>query len=234
MITLGGMSTTLRVDFVSDVACPWCVVGLYALEQALVSLSDEVEVRIQLQPFELNPSMGVDGEDLLEHLMHKYGRSADELAQAREIINRRGLEAGFVFRPEGRGRVWNTFALHRLIQWADAEQTHDRAMALNKAFMTAYHGRAENMAARDVILACCERAGVDMARAKEVLDSDLYAEAVRERQDHFSRLGIRSVPACVVNDQYLISGGQPAEVFVQALRQIAQSTAAEGNAAPQA
>jgi predicted DsbA family dithiol-disulfide isomerase len=226
------MSQSIKIDVVSDVACPWCVVGLYSLEQALVTLRDEVDARIDLQPFELNPSMGPEGEDLFEHLMRKYGSTAAELAQTREMINRRGREAGFLFRPEGRGRVWNTFALHRLIQWAGTEGPSGQAIALTKAFMEAYHGRADNMTSRAVILACCQQAGVDMARAAEVLDQNLYAHEVRERQAYFTQLGIRSVPAFIVNDKHLISGGQPAEVFVKALRQIAQAVAIDSGLMP--
>ena len=181
------MSQSIKIDVVSDVACPWCVVGLYSLEQALVTLRDEVDARIDLQPFELNPSMRPEGEDLFEHLMRKYGSTAAELAQTREIINRRGREAGFLFRPEGRGRVWNTFALHRLIQWASTEGPSGQAIALTKSFMEAYHGRADNMTSRTVILACCQQVGVDMARAAEVLDHNLYSQEVRERQAYFTQ-----------------------------------------------
>jgi predicted DsbA family dithiol-disulfide isomerase len=226
------MSQSIKIDVVSDVACPWCVVGLYSLEQALVTLRDEVDARIHLQPFELNPSMGPEGEDLFGHLMRKYDSTAAELAQAREVINRRGREAGFVFRPEGRGRVWNTFALHRLLQWADTEGAPGDALALCKAFMRAYHGRADNMTDRSVVLACCQQAGVDMARATAVLDGDDYAHEVRERQAYFTQLGIRSVPAFIVNDKHLISGGQPAEVFVKALRQIAQAVRIDSGLMP--
>lgn len=226
------MSQAIHIDLVSDVTCPWCVVGLYSLEQAMVTLRGEVDVCIQLQPFELNPSMGPEGEDLFEHLMHKYGSTAAELAQAREVINRRGREAGFVFRPEGRGRVWNTFALHRLIQWAATEEAPGQAMALNKAFMEAYHGRAENMGDRGILLDCCRAVGLDGARAAEVLDGDLYAHEVRERQAYFTQLGIRSVPTFIVNDKHVIAGGQPTEVFVKALRQIAQAVAIDSGLMP--
>jgi predicted DsbA family dithiol-disulfide isomerase len=229
---LNRMSQAIHIDVVSDVACPWCVVGLYSLEQAMVTLRGEVDVRIQLQPFELNPSMGPEGEDLFEHLMHKYGSTAAQLAQAREVINRRGQEAGFLFRPEGRGRVWNTFALHRLIHWADTEGEPGAALALNKMFMQAYHGQAENMTDRGLLLTCCRQAGLDGDRAAEVLDQNLYAHEVRERQAYFTQLGIRSVPAFIVNDKHLIAGGQPAEVFVKALRQIAQTVAIDSGLMP--
>jgi predicted DsbA family dithiol-disulfide isomerase len=226
------MSQALKIDFVSDVACPWCVIGLYSLEQALQTLQDEVLVRLHIQPFELNPRMGPEGEDLFEHLMQKYGVTAAELAQSREMINRRGRECGFEFRPEGRGRVWNTFHLHRLLQWVSTESDSIQAVALNKQFMQAYHGRADNITDRKVVLACCDEAGLDMDRAIEVLDQGLYAQEVRERQAYFTQAGIRSVPAFIVNDKHLISGGQPAEVFVKALRQIAQVVAVDSGLMP--
>ena len=220
----------MKIDFVSDIACPWCAVGLNALEIALQRIGNDLPVAVHFQPFELNPQMGSEGQDAVEHLSAKYGIGPEQIARNQATIRERGAAVGFTFGT--RGRVWNTFALHRLIQWAGTEGPSGQAIALTKAFMEAYHGRADNMTSRAVILACCQQAGLDMARAAEVLDQNLYAQEVRERQAYFPQLGIRSVPAFIVNDKHLISGGQPAEVFVKALRQIAQAVAIDSGLMP--
>jgi predicted DsbA family dithiol-disulfide isomerase len=215
------MSTHLKIDFVSDVSCPWCAVGLAALEQALDAVKGDISVDMHFQPFELNPQMGPEGQDVTEHLTQKYGSTAEQQDQIRATIRHRGAEAGFVFRAEGRGRIWNTFDAHRLLAWAEAEGQPGQQHALKKALLEAYHGRAESPADHAVLLACAVAVGLDPARAQMVLASDEFANEVREREQFFTGHGIHSVPAVIINDRHLISGGQPAAVFEQALRQIA-------------
>jgi predicted DsbA family dithiol-disulfide isomerase len=214
----------LHIDFVSDVACPWCAVGLAALEQALQNLQGEVAVDLHFQPFELNPQMGPEGQDVTEHLTHKYGSTAEQQAQSRAGIAQRGAEVGFQFRKEGRGRIWNTFDAHRLLTWAGeqgAQQQRDLKMALLKA----YHGEGRSPADHEVLAEVAASAGLDRKQAQEILASDRYADEVRERERHFQSLGIHAVPSVIVNDRHLIQGGQPPEVFEQALRQLAQESA---------
>jgi len=222
--TMTAMST-LHIDFVSDVACPWCAVGLGALEQALDRLSPEITASLHLQPFELNPAMGPGGQDLSEHLTQKYGSNAEQQAEIRRTITERGAEVGFAFNPNGRGRVYNTFNCHRLMHWAetldDSDQTHGYALALKKAFLGAYQGRAENMDDSAVLLACVREVGLDEEAAAVVLSGKDFSDEVRERQGFFAQAGIRSVPAIIINRRHLISGGQPVEVFERALRDIA-------------
>ncbi len=213
---------TLQIDFVSDVACPWCAVGLAGLEVALEQLLGEVDAHIAFQPFELNPTMGPEGQDITEHLTQKYGSSPEEQAQIRERIRARGAEVGFVFKPEGRGRIWNTFDAHRLLHWA-GEQGPDKQYALKKELLTAYHGRAENISDPAVLLRACTVAGLDAQRARAILEGEDYALAVRQTELQWQQAGIHSVPAVIVNRQYLISGGQPPAVYVDALRRIASA-----------
>jgi predicted DsbA family dithiol-disulfide isomerase len=221
--------TALRIDFVSDVACPWCAVGLGALEQALANLAPNITATIHLQPFELNPNMGPGGQDLGEHLTQKYGTNAEQQAEIRATITARGAEVGFTFNPNGRGRVYNTLSCHRLLHWAesldDDEQSHGYALALKKSLLRAYQGRAANMDDPAVLLACVAEAGLDADDAAAILNSATFTEAVRQRQAFFTQAGIQSVPAVIINQRHLISGGQPAQVFEQALRQIAQESA---------
>jgi predicted DsbA family dithiol-disulfide isomerase len=214
-------TTPLKIDFVSDVSCPWCAVGLGALEEALQKLQGDVSAELHFQPFELNPQMGPEGQDIGEHLAEKYGSTAEQQAQIRNTIRARGAEVGFAFNPEGRGRIWNTFDAHRLLHWADEEGAPGQQHALKKALMAACHTRSEAMGHHDVLLGCVREAGLDEARAKAILASDEFANDVREREAFYTSHGIRSVPAVIINDKHLISGGQPAAVFEQALRQIA-------------
>ena len=221
--------TTLQIDFVSDIACPWCAVGLHALETALQRLAPEVQARLQFQPFELNPQMGAEGEDAAEYLKAKYGLSDGQLAQNRAAIRERGAAVGFNFGE--RVRVWNTFDAHRLLHWAaEAGQPVDAQRALKHALLQAYHGEGRNPADSDVLLDLAARAGLDVAAAQAVLQSGRYADEVRNAEQDWLRAGIRSVPAVVVNRQHLISGGQPPEVFEQTLRQIAAGAAASAAA----
>ena len=212
--------TPLKIDFVSDIACPWCAVGLGGLEQALERLQGEVQAELHFQPFELNPHMPPGGQDLGEHLTEKYGSTAAQQAQIRQTITERGAEVGFVFNPNGRGRVYNTFDAHRLLHWAEG-QGDGAQHALKKALLQAYQGRAECVEDPQVLLASVATAGLDVAAASEVLQSDAHSAEVRTRQQFYTQAGIRSVPAVIINDKHLISGGQPVEVFEQALRRIA-------------
>jgi len=219
------MTTVMKIDFVSDIACPWCAVGLGALEQALEELQNEVKADIHFQPFELNPHMPEGGEDLVEHLGKKYGSTAEQQSQMYQNIKARGAEVGFAFHPTGRGRIFNTFDAHRLLHWAELEGAPGDQHQLKKAFLEAYQGRGEVIESHEVLLAIIKMQGMDTDAAKAVLDSDTYAEEVRAKENFYTSAGIHSVPAVIINDKHLISGGQPAAVFANALRQIAAEAA---------
>jgi predicted DsbA family dithiol-disulfide isomerase len=214
------MPQPLHIDFVSDVACPWCAVGLASFERALQQLEGEVAVDLHFQPFELNPQMGPEGQDVSEHLTQKYGSTPEQQAQSRAAIAQRGAEVGFTFRKEGRGRVWNTFDAHRLLLWA-GEQGAWQQRELKMALLKSYHGEGQSPADRAVLADAAASVGLDRKAAEEVLASDRYANEVREREQHFQSLGIHAVPSVIVNNRHLIQGGQPPEVFAQALRKLA-------------
>jgi len=219
------MTPTLKIDFVSDISCPWCAIGLAALEQALANLQGELAAHIHVQPFELNPQMPAGGQDISEHLTQKYGSTPEQQAQIRDTIRQRGAEVGFVFSPGGRGRTYNTFAAHRLLHWAGLTSP-DQQLALKKALLVACHRDSQAMEAPEVLLAAVAQAGLDVAHASQVLASDDYADEVRAAESFYTRQGIHSVPAVIINERHLISGGQPVAVFEQALRQIAATTVA--------
>ena len=216
---------TLKIDFVSDVSCPWCAIGLSALQEALARLQGEgIQADIRFQPFELNPRMAPGGQDITEHLRQKYGSTPEQQAQIRETIRQRGAEVGFEFSPDGRGRIYNTFNAHRLLHWA-GEAHPQQQLALKTALLQACHRDRQPMDDTEVLLAAVRQSGLDEQRARAILDSDEFADEVRAQETLYTSSGIHSVPAVVVNDRHLISGGQPVAVFEQALREIAAQQA---------
>ncbi|MES3011644.1 MAG: DsbA family oxidoreductase [Pseudomonadota bacterium] len=214
-------ATPLRIDFVSDVSCPWCAVGLGALEQALANVGNALDVELHFQPFELNPHMPPGGQDITEHLTQKYGSTPEQQLAIREAIRQRGAEVGFTFRPQGRDRIYNTFNAHRLLHWADVEGQPGQQPALKKALLKAYFTDGQSPESHDVLLQAVADAGLDVARGREVLASSEFTAEVRAEQQLFLNAGIHSVPAVIFNRQHLISGGQPVDVFEDALRQLA-------------
>jgi predicted DsbA family dithiol-disulfide isomerase len=208
----------VRIDFVSDVVCPWCVIGLRSLETALSRLQGQVQADVHFQPFELNPQMPAEGENIVEHLRKKYGSTADQIKRNGENIRARGAALGFEFDMDKRDRTYNTFDAHRLLHWADEE---GKGQALKHALFDAYFTRGKNVSDREVLIRAAEIAGLPADRAREVLASDAYAADVRKQEQFYINKGIQGVPAVIVNERHLISGGQPPEVFEQALRQIA-------------
>jgi len=216
--------TALKIDFVSDVSCPWCAIGLASLERALDRLDGDVQPQLHFQPFELNPNMAPGGQDITEHLTQKYRTTREQQAKARDAIRERGAAVGFEFRMEGRDRIYNTFDAHRLLHWAGLESA-DRQHALKKKLFEAYFTEGRSPADVDVLVAAAQAAGLDAQCARQVLEGDEFADEVRQREEFYLSHGIHAVPAVIVNDRHLIQGGQPPEVFEQALRQILAETA---------
>ncbi len=223
------MTTHLKIDFVSDVSCPWCVIGLKALDEALASVGSEISAEMRFQPFELNPTMGPGGQDITEHITEKYGITPAQADANRENIRQRGAQLGFTFSManaagadagKSRSRIYNTFDAHRLLHWAELVDL-GKQRALKEALFTAYFTDGQSPASHEVLVQLASQVRLDAARAREILASNEYADDVRQREQHYTSQGIHSVPAIIINDRHLISGGQPAEVFEQALRQIA-------------
>ncbi len=213
------MSVRMKIDFVSDVSCPWCVIGLQSLEAALGKLAGEISPELHFQPFELNPNMALEGQDLVEHIEEKYGSTPEQIERSQETIRARGAELGFRFDLEKRTRIYNTFDAHRLLHWAEIE---GRQPQLKHALFAAYFTDGLDPSDHEVLVEVVAGAGLDAARAKQILASDEFGDDVREREQLYLNHGIHAVPSIIVNDRHLIQGGQPVEVFEQALRQLAQ------------
>lgn len=207
----------LRIDFVSDIACPWCAIGLSSLQVALSRLGDAVDAEIVVHPFELNPQMGPEGEDIVGYISKKYGRTPAQIAETQAMIRARGAEVGFTFGP--REWVYNTFDAHRLLQWA-GQQEPGKQLALKAALLRAYHGEGKDPSGHAVLVEAAQSAGLDAAAARAVLDSDNFAEEVRAEEQQSQAMGITSVPSIIFDNRYLVTGGQAPEAFEQAIRQI--------------
>jgi predicted DsbA family dithiol-disulfide isomerase len=216
------MPKRIRIDFVSDVACPWCVIGLLGLEQALARLNGVVEAEIHFQPFELNPNMPPEGENAGEHMARKYGAPPAQRLANREAMRARAAALGFTMAKGDDSRIYNTFDAYRLLHWAGLE---GREAALKHALLETYFTLDQNPTDPQVLIAAAERAGLDGEAAREVIASGRYGPEVREAEKRWLSAGINSVPAIVIDKRYLISGGQPPEMFEQALRRIAQQAA---------
>ena len=210
----------MKIDFVSDVSCPWCAIGLNALEQALARVAPDITAQLHFQPFELNPQMAAEGQEIVEHLGQKYGIDAQQIATNTEAIRQRGASVGFTFGIGKRSRIYNTFNAHRLLHWAGM-QGEAAQRSLKHALLKAYFTDGQNPSDNAVLLAATSAAGLDVDAARQVLDRNEFAAEVRQAEAFYQQQGIHSVPAVIINDRHLISGGQPVEVFEQALRQIA-------------
>jgi predicted DsbA family dithiol-disulfide isomerase len=213
------MPTAMKIDFVSDVMCPWCVIGLKALEQALDKTRDVVNAELHFQPFELNPQMPAEGQDVVEHIAQKYGSTPEQMESNREAMRARGAELGFTFDMKKRGRIYNTFDAHRLLHWAESA---GHQQALKQALFDAYFTEGRNPSDHAVLIDVVGKVGLDRERAQAILSSDEFAKETREREQFYIQSGIQAVPSVIINDRHLIQGGQPVETFERILRQLAE------------
>lgn len=212
------MTKPMKIDFVSDVSCPWCVIGLLGLEEALARTGDLIDADITFQPFELNPQMGTEGQNIGEHIAEKYGSTPKQSAANRTMIRDRAADLGFVMRMSETSRIYNTFDAHRLLHWAHIE---GRQPALKRALFDVYFTDQQNPSDHIVLVATAAKVGLDPTRAAAILASEEFAQDVRTAERLWQSHGISAVPAIIINDRYLISGGQPPEAFEHALRKIA-------------
>jgi len=205
-----------KIDFVSDVSCPWCAIGLQSLLAALSNLGI-APTNLHFQPFELNPDMEPAGEDIVGHIGRKYGASTQQFAQSQEMIRARGAELGFRFDMQRRIRIYNTFDAHRLLHWAGLE---GKQLELKQALFNAYFGDGANVSDHAVLEKTAAQVGLDPVTAREILASDRYAAEVHAREQFYRTQQIDAVPAIIINDRNLIQGGQPVAVFEKVLRQL--------------
>jgi predicted DsbA family dithiol-disulfide isomerase len=214
------MTKQMKIDFVSDISCPWCIIGLRGLEEALDRTSDLIDAELRFHPYELNPMMAKQGESVAEHIMRKYGRTLEQSEDTRAMIQERAAEVGFAMNSSADSRIYNTFDAHRLIHWAGIEGSGKQRALKNRLFAI-YFTEQRDPSDHDVLIEAAVSVGLDARAAADLLNSDIYAEEVRQAEHFWQSQGVHSVPAIVINDRYLISGGQPPDAFEKALRSIA-------------
>ena len=218
------MKPTIKIDYISDVACPWCAVGLGNLNQAMALLDEKANFEVHFRPFELNPNMPNGGQDAIEHLTEKYHLTADQVKANQANIRAKALEAGFQFHPEGRKRVYNTFDCHRLLYWAAKEYDLQKQAVLKKELLNTYFCLAVNLDDQDNLIDAVIQAGLDKERAQEILKGKEFSSEVREEESTYTSAGISSVPSIILDNQYLLQGAQPTESFMKAFEQRIQKS----------
>jgi predicted DsbA family dithiol-disulfide isomerase len=212
------MPKQLKIDFISDIACPFCAIGLKGLDEALASLADEIDAELIFHPFEINPDLPPEGQNVGENLREKYGDAAEQVPSDQPSLSDRAREVGVDVALANEDRFYNTFDAHRLLHWAKLE---GKQRDLKEALFTAYLSEKRDVSNHVVLVDIAQSAGLEREGAVDVLQSGKFSRYVRMSEELSMSRGINAVPAIIVNDQYLISGGQPAKVFAHVLREIA-------------
>ena len=211
------MSDSLQIDIVSDVSCPWCIIGYQSLLAALAKLAPDISASISWKPFELNPAMPPAGQNLGEHLHEKYGSTPAEVKETRKMITLRGAALGFKFDFRDDGRIYNTFDAHRLLYWA---RKYEKQTALKLALFNLYFTEGGNPSDKEQLLGAVIKAGLPAEEARHVLDTEQLKVEVREEIAKYQAMDIHSVPTFIINEKYKISGGLPVDSFVKMLEKI--------------
>lgn len=219
------MSQTLTIDFISDIACPWCVIGLYSLEKALTAIPDAVPL-FKLHPYELDASVGTGGDNLFEHISVKYDIPEEEAREGFAQITARGAELGFIFNFTDQSRVWNTFDAHRILHWAEEK---GKALPMKKALFTAYFTHNQNPGDYGVLRLLAEENGLDGREALRILESGTYADEVRQAMAFWKNHGVSAVPTIRLMERQTFTGAQTVAAFEQNIRSLLEGRPAVGS-----
>lgn len=209
----------VRIDIVSDVVCPWCIIGFKQLEEALLRLDGEVVADIHWHPFELNPMMPEEGQELREHMGQKYGTTRQQSDAARARLAKIGESLGFSFNFYEGQRIYNTFLAHQLLMWAEQQ---DKQHDLELELFESYFSKRENVGQPEVLARAAGRVGLDEEEARALLEDGRYARDVREQQRFWLTKGIHAVPSFILDRRFVIPGAQDPDVFVAALGKVAK------------
>ena len=215
----------LRIDIVSDVVCPWCIIGYKKLQKALAQVEGAFEVQLYWQPFELNPHMPPEGQDLREHIAQKYGATEGQSKGLRARMTELGDSLGFKFDYFDGMRMYNTFQAHQLLHWAEEQGSQTK---LKLALFEAFFSRRENVSDPELLVTVAARAGLDAEQAREALESARYAEIVRAEQARWLDKEVHAVPAFFFNNGFPVPGAQEAETFVRVLNRLRETPLTEG------
>lgn len=213
----------MRIDFISDINCPWCALGVTELKNALDILGDQIDIELHFQPFELNPQLPPEGKNLVAYLQEKYGMDEAQIESSHANLRARGAEAGFHFAK--RENLWNSFKAHQLLFWVEQDLGLTAQKQLKLALVQAYQGEAKNTDDNAVLLSIVEKLGFSVDRAKQVLESGEFAKQVRDLEHQWQSAGINAVPSIVINRKHLVQGAQPADSLVEIFKQLALEAA---------
>ena len=208
--------SSIRVDIVSDVVCPWCIVGLRQLQNAADNTG--ISIDVHWHPFELNPQMPETGQDLQEHICEKYGTTVEQSTENRQRLSTLGTELWFSFRYDENSRMVNTFKAHQLLHWAKLQgQEHELKLALFSAYFT----EQKDVNDSEVLLSVVDSVGLDQNEASAVLADGRYQSDVRREQQLWTGRGVSGVPAMVFSEKYLVTGAQGSDYYSEVLNKIA-------------
>jgi predicted DsbA family dithiol-disulfide isomerase len=218
------MKLTIKINFISDIGCPWCAVALGTLDQAMENLKDQAEFEIHFEPYELNPQMKIGGANAIEYLSNKYGISEQQVKANQAKIRERAAAAGFHFHPEGRKKVYNTFDAHRLLYWAGHEHGLASQHRLKKEFFNTYFCLAADFDKRENLLEAVQRARLDQSAASKVLEEGLFAKEVKAQVAYYQAQGVNAVPNLILNGKYSLQGAQPLEILEASLKEVIEQS----------
>lgn len=211
-------NSTVKIDIVSDIVCPWCIIGYKRLEKAIESLRGEVKTELHWHPFELNPNMPQGGENLRSHLAAKYGTTLEGSIKARANLTAMGKELGFQFDYFDEMKMYNTFKAHQLLHYSG---TKGKSKELHLRLFSAFFGERKAVDDIDVLVSEAVSVGLDEGACRFILETSEFAEIVRQDELLWQARGIRGVPAFVFNDKHMVSGAQEPKLLVEAIRNYA-------------
>ncbi|MEP0211788.1 MAG: DsbA family oxidoreductase [Cellulophaga sp.] len=214
------MNKKIKIDVVSDVVCPWCAIGYKRLEQAINELKIEDKIELEWQPFELNPNMPAEGQDVEEHITEKYGSTPEQQQESQERMTDFGAELNFKFDYFNGMRMANTFDAHVLLDYAKKQ---GKQTALKMRLMNAFFGERKDVSNRDILKKELETVGLNTTEAFALLDNEELRTKVRSEEDYWKSLGVNSVPTVVFNRKSALTGAQPVSVYKQVLTELLQS-----------
>lgn len=211
------MTDKIKIDIVSDVVCPWCTIGYKRLDKAISEMGIQDQVEIEWQPFELNPHMPKEGQNVQEHITEKYGSSLEEQKRSQEYMAEAGAELGFTFDYFDEMRMANTFEAHILLEYAKA---FGKQTELKMRLTTAFFSERKDVSDRAILKQALLDVGLNAEEALANLDNDQSRYEIRSKEDYWKNLGVNSVPTIVFNRKSAVTGAQPVDVFKRILSEV--------------
>jgi predicted DsbA family dithiol-disulfide isomerase len=211
------MKEKLKIDIVSDVVCPWCTIGYKRLEKAIIELGIQDQVTIEWQPFELNPNMPAEGQNVTEHLTEKYGSTLEQQKESKQNMTNVGKELDFKFDYFDEMRMVNTFEAHILLEYA---KEYGKQTELKMCLTTAFFSERKDVSTREILKQALQAVGLNSDEGLAKLDNDEARKEIRTKQNYWKNLGVTSVPTIVFNRKSAVTGAQPIATFKQVLSEL--------------